>query len=633
MTATDTPPATLDVLIPERPRIHGPLTRRTLRRTLVLFACLWVTGLTPVVLDASPWLQAAGISLLIPPGGFLYTSDPLLVLLALALVPWVAFRAQYRGDIVVPVAYWVLSAVGAALRSGTGTWDWARWSVPSALLLLIIGFKTGRRIVFVRDGQRRLARNAVLADVVARQPGLEDRTVIELSERQLATLSGFLNIGLQPDDQWDGLEWGNQYSMEAMRYQLAWLQYGVGLANHSATPAFTGYLAQAQRSYLTRMTDKRVWTYWRHENLFGNLERNPDPVRRENIMYSGYWAAALGSYASTTGDMSLAEPGALALREDASTVFEYDHRRIIDALLHNIDTTPWGLFPCEPSLNFPVCNTLALLGIQAWDRRVGTNHMERLLPHFRRALDEEFMTADGEIIPIISNRFGYSWRMLGGVMAVAGTAFFIRPLAPDLTARLWEIVKAEELAKGIPDDFGWMANDFGTGKRSPVIALAFLSAMAQELGDTDVHVRLLERLDEACDGRIEEGVHWYHDASTIANVMAGLGRLGRADGWYDLFARGNPAAWDEGPRLSEAPYPDVLVARAVTDGTALELVLRRGAPAGRHTLGLERLRPHGRYRLQATSAPEELIEVGQNGRSHVDVTVGDRTEILLTPVS
>jgi hypothetical protein len=37
--------------------------------------------------------------------------------------------------------------------------------------------------------------------------------------------------------------------------------------------------------------------------------------------------------------------------------------------------------------------------------------------------------------------------------------------------------------------------------------------------------------------------------------------------------------------------------------------------------------------MQASETPEEFIEVGDNGRAHVDVSVGARTEVLLTPVS
>ncbi len=114
--------------------------------------------------------------------------------------------------------------------------------------------------------------------------------------------------------------------------------------------------------------------------------------------------------------------------------------------------------------------------------------------------------------------------------------------------------------------------------------------------------------------------------------MTGLGRFGRPDGWYDLFARGNDSAWDEGPRLADVAYPDVLVARAVSDGQALDLVLRPGAAGSRQPLHLERLRPHGRYRLEATGHDTETIEAAEEGTSTVHVDLHDRTEVRLTPL-
>ena len=46
-----------------------------------------------------------------------------------------------------------------------------------------------------------------------------------------------------------------------------------------------------------------------------------------------------------------------------------------------------------------------------------------------------------------------------------------------------------------------------------------------------------------------------------------------------------------------AAYPDVLVTRAVTDGQALDLVLRPGNGGGRTTLGIERLQPQRDYEV------------------------------------
>lgn len=41
------------------------------------------------------------------------------------------------------------------------------------------------------------------------------------------------------------------------------------MSQYTRTPAFTGYLAEAQRNAITKMCDKRVWGYWATGSLFG----------------------------------------------------------------------------------------------------------------------------------------------------------------------------------------------------------------------------------------------------------------------------------------------------------------------------------------------------------------------------
>ena len=77
--------ATTTLRIPERTRPHGPVTRARLRRTWIGLGVVWALGLVPVALDASDGLKAAGLGLLVPGGGFLYTADPLLFGLTLTL--------------------------------------------------------------------------------------------------------------------------------------------------------------------------------------------------------------------------------------------------------------------------------------------------------------------------------------------------------------------------------------------------------------------------------------------------------------------------------------------------------------------------------------------------------------------
>ena len=95
--------------------------------------------------------------------------------------------------------------------------------------------------------------------------------------------------------------------------------------------------------------------------------------------------------------------------------------------------------------------------------------------------------------------------------------------------------------------------------------------MADRQGDD----RIVEATVKAIDQRSGDGV-------------AASQSWGARNTIRDMVNRGLPEAWAKGPILADAVYPDVIVGRAVTDGTALELVLHPGAGTVRSDIGLDR---------------------------------------------
>jgi len=75
----------------------------------------------------------------------------------------------------------------------------------------------------------------------------------------------------------------------------------------------------------------------------------------------------------------------------------------------------------------------------------------------------------------------------------------------------------------------------------------------------------------------------------------------------------------------------VLVARAVSDGNDLRLVLRPGAGPGRRTITVADLLPEQRYDVRGATVGE--IVAGHDGRAVLDVDLDDRVEITITPRS
>jgi hypothetical protein len=621
-------------LIPERRRPTGPLVAARLRRAGVGLGVVWALGLVPLVLDGTPRWKALGLGLLFPGAGFLFTSDPLffaltIVAFAIALVLWFA-----TGNILAPPAVWLAAALGAVARVQTGLWTWTEVAAPLTLLAIVMLGLVGRRVAFSAARRRAGERNRYLADVTPLPVPTEKALAIESTEEDLATARGLLDLCLQPIENFDGFDWVDQFQTAAVRYQLNFTSYALALLQQHRTPAFHGYLAEAQRNLITKMQDKRVWGFWRWENLWGNLDANPDPIPRDNIMFSAYLGLMVGAYESNTGDGRYSAPDAFMFRASPRRTFRYDFHSVTDRVHANFVRNPFGMFPCEPNWIYSACNTFGMNTLLLHDRLHGTTYASDVIENFRHSMDVEFVTADGRVTAIRSSRLGITIPALTSTMADAGMALFLTPSLPDAARRSWAIVRTEFVSEGADGRpqlalRGWDKLDVGNYHRSDVSPHAIVAAAAQEHGDTELVRGLFESVDAKFEPVLTDGVRRYSRPSTQANAMLAMARFNRERGFADLVTVGPSAATRFGPVLAEAPYPDVLVARASTDGAALDLVLRAGRGGGRQRLALERLRPGGRYAL--TGAVEREFVADGEGRGRITVDLDGRGVIRVVP--
>ena len=628
--------ATEPLLLAPRRRPVGPRVGRLLRRTALGFGGLWLLGLVPVVLGWGHAATAAGLGLWFPGAGFLYASDlPLLaaslVLFALAFVAWFA-----TGNVLAPVVVWLGAAALAGARGDTGPWTWAEWGVPLLTgAVVLVGF-AGREREFRRARARAAARNAYLATtapVRCPQPG--EREPREASAEDLGFARYALDLALQPVDRFDGYQFVDQFQTAAVRYQLNFTQYALAFYQTTCAPAFRGYLARGQRQVIEKVLDPRVWRYWRLENLWGNLDPDPDPIRRDNIMLSGYLGLMVGLYESANADDRYSRPGALTFRQ-GSQAHPYDFGTICEALAENFRRSHLGQFACEPNWVYSGCNTTGFNSLVLHDRLHGTTYAEELYDSYRRSVLEEFTTVDGRITAIRSSRLGFTIPSLTSTMADAGTLFWMTPTLADLANRTWAIVRRELIVEGDdgrphPVQRGWDRIDVGSYRPSDVSAHVMCMAAAREMGDDDLAAALQAVIDERYEPTTVDGATRYEAASTFTNMAAVMGRFNRVGGWAQNVAEGPDPRVLIGPHLDEAPYPQVLVARATTDGTDLRVVLRPGAEPARVTLGLAGLRPGTSYLLSGAVEPE--VTAGSDGTASVTVDLGDRVELHARPVA
>lgn len=83
--------------------------------------------------------------------------------------------------------------------------------------------------------------------------------VTESGPEDLATQRFLLDLALQPLDRFKGFTQLEQIGGSALRYQLNYICYSLSMAQYTRTPAFTGYLAEAQANTIRKMCDKRLW--------------------------------------------------------------------------------------------------------------------------------------------------------------------------------------------------------------------------------------------------------------------------------------------------------------------------------------------------------------------------------------
>lgn len=612
----------------ERRTPDGPVTTRRRRRVLTIWLLAGAAG--SILGFVVPSWAAFGLGLWFPGAGFLQAAAPFaflvtLLVFAVSLALWLLC-----GMFAAPLAVWIGSAALAQALTGAEGGVAVQAAVPAFAIagLLTLEWRRRRAIPARIDKLRDLNRH--LATVVPSLPAPTWPVAAPLDAEQIGALRLTLDLALQPLARWDGFTHKDQFREAAFRYQLYSMSWSLALARATRLPSFTGYLEEAQRNTCLKMTEPAVWRYWFWENLWGNFGVDHDPMRHENIMVTGWYALALGMYGITTGDRRFDAPGSLPFRLDDRTVFDYSYPRIVERLRENFDRHELMLYPCEPNWVFNYCNENAMAGVRLFDRVHGTRHFDAMWPRFRKSLEEEFTSVEGDPTVICSNRLGLhlTSRL---PMGFASSAVLRRVFDPVSAARSWEQFRLL-LRRGGPEELLPLerASRIDPGNyrdNGGCFTYAALLQAAREFGDDEVYAFAHRKYEEK--GVARQNGAWRWAGSNYATMLGNSGRLGAEGTWYRFGQLDYPSAWREGPCLARAGYPDVIVALAVSDGQALKMVLEPGRGGGETTLGFGRLSPGGRYRLRG--AVEGEVRADGQGVTSAQVDLRERIELELVP--
>jgi Linalool dehydratase/isomerase len=616
----------------------GPVTAARHRRTATIYAGMCIVGLLPMILGISPALQAAGLGLWIPGAGFLAVGGWAILLfpVTLALFALAVFGWFGAGMVIAPIIVWLGSALLAGRMVGDQTWFLAPYLVVATVAGIAVYTYQRQRALKIAEltkfeARKRSIGTAITEAIEAAAP-MSNAAERELTPDDLAASRYALDRALQPVGQLNGYDKVEQFQTSALRYQINHLGYGLGMLQCMYTPSFHGYLSLAQRNLIELYLDRRIWGYWVWESAWGHLNfTNPDPAEKDNIMLTGWFGIQLCLYMSNTGDRRYAEPGSVTFRMNERRAFHHDAHTIAQSVMKNFLDSEFCLYPCEPNWVYPICNHYGMTSLKIYDRVFGTKYVPSVLDRWLKSLDTEFTDYSGSVIGLRSSLTGIRFPFPAGD---AGFAGFENCFAPDRAQRMWATARQDLKHIIKPDATGakrlslpGRGFDFGNYKSGYAGAYAMLMDTAREFGDYEIADAALRALDQDC-GRAEDGgVLRYSKGSNLSNAMAMRARIHRRDDFRRTIAEGPPEASLRGPILADAKYPDVLVARAFSDGDGLDLVLYPGAKPGRHDIRVERLRPGARYAMRNGS--EHAFVADNNGAASLKVDLNGRTPLRI----
>ncbi|KAF1816396.1 hypothetical protein P152DRAFT_121713 [Eremomyces bilateralis CBS 781.70] len=634
-----------DVLIP-RDAGTGVTKWYYQRRTIYQYALVAGLGLLTFYNSENPRMRAAALGVLFPGAGFIAVGtiwSVLAFIVSTALLPLLLFAWFASGGVSLPLALYLGDILLAAAMAGKPVLELAAplWVTIVAVGISVITFRTLNANNEARERGKK--RNEYLISTVQeiQQQGVSSQAAPGTREMDLDTLRFLqwtLEMGLAPRDDWSYHDVIDQFQTSAIRYQLYGGGWDLALYQSIYAPNFHGYLSLAQRNLIEKSLTKKVMNFWQWESLFGKFKTmDIDPIRKDNIMVSGYILLSCALYQANTGDNRYTKPGSLAFEVTHNDVYKYDIQSVAELVFFNMDQNPYTLYPCEPNWVYAICNLIGVIGLQASDRVLGNKFADRIRERFESALEREFSNADGTILPIRSELTGFTIPGLAGTISDASVCMQGSPYIPAIAHRNWAFIKRENLKynkDGKLELVGLIGADKldpGNYKEGVGAIRANLAAVAAEFGDAQIAHDLVKQVDEEYHPvkETKSGSRKNQGLSTILHGSTLRARMSGFQDWSNLVGKGIPEITRSGPILEEVTFPDVLVAKAYSvDGESVDLVLYDGKAPGRFQLGFTQLRPGATYSLgkQTATADEE-------GHASFELEIRGRTAVKLEPVA
>lgn len=642
---------------------NGPRMTKRGRRTRLIHAVMCAAGLLPLLMKLRgaaipPRLIAVGLGLIVPGGGFIACGGAATMLggLYLCFFLWRkhAMRIQdLYGSFIGIAGYWLLGALGGLLADIPWLARfrlpplWAYAAAIACAFALFVPYELKTRKMYALMSKARAERTAVFDQSIAELDAITstpyEAGTQELDEEQIKAARRLLDVAVnRKEGDFSGFDWLR--GLAEYRYQLSVFGYGLMLLHAKYLPNFTGYLKQAHRFLIKGYTHPLTCGYWAREALTGYWSTNPDPVVKANVMLSGWMMPVVAGYHDQYHDNEFERDCSINFqpyKDNPEETYNYSSKGIIDVLYRQYKNHeyPYMLIPCEPHVAFPTCNSFALLGMLIYDRDHGTHLCADFWDDLYDNISREFIEIDGSMA--LRRQYTYGLRHLPssqlGFDPIADVNNYLHylPVFPGLARRCYAQIRKHEveLRDGVAyirhKPWDKVMNMFSR-KPDPSLQIALLEMVAAEYGDTEL-VEGLRKAETMYLARSKEpGSFRFKNVNSQIMGYFAFARLCKKNYWSDVILRGMPETAFTGPVLSECAYPDVIPAKAASNGDDLDLVLYNGAEPGDFRIKIERLQPDTVYKI---NGGERTFTADSDGQAELYVRLDGRTGLYIKSAS
>ena len=237
--------------------------------------------------------------------------------------------------------------------------------------------------------------------VAASKPWARTNDALLLDDKQVGHIRRIRNLAAQLPDDWSGMMGRSslQEDFGALRFQLAYMAYALGLAHVHRLPAAPAVFRKPFDQLITKMLSPDVWTYWHYVSTgngqlnksLGELPPKWNPVETDNIMYSAYVQSMALMYHYLFDAAKYATEGALTMRLQPlfwgadGQHFAYDERKLNEHVYWTMVQKGYLGIACEPNCVFQICNQVPILGFRLHDMIYGGDTAKEVTDGYVRA--------------------------------------------------------------------------------------------------------------------------------------------------------------------------------------------------------------------------------------------------------